>query len=64
MGQFGVYDVHLNDVGDNAGTNCTLSTAKEPVDVYARKDEINSIFLIPRNVCIIPSTYGSFRKLI
>lgn len=37
MGQFGVYDVHLSPTA-SAGqqVNCTLTTAKEPVDVYMR----------------------------
>lgn len=30
MGEFGVYDLHLNE------TDCRFSTAKDPVNIYAR----------------------------
>lgn len=36
MGEFGVYDVNL-DSTDAGRIDCRFSTAKEPVDIYARK---------------------------
>lgn len=36
MGEFGVYDVHLNPMEDDRA-NCSFSTAKEPVNIYTRK---------------------------
>ena len=36
MGEFGVYDVMLNP-SDGDRADCSFSTAKEPVDIYARK---------------------------
>lgn len=39
MGEFGVYDVNLNPM-DGDRTDCSFSTAKEPVDIYARKSSV------------------------
>lgn len=41
MGEFGVYDLNLAKSENKA--DCTLTTAKDPVDIYARKHHYNNL---------------------
>lgn len=60
MGEFGVYDVGLHEA-----SNCSFTTAKEPVDIYARESPfaLNEVLLIFQLGSFVYSFAGLFLVL-